>query len=648
MAGTRFNSRQTTHRALLKALYPQLPADGKELDDILESIDDELTMPLRMLQNFPADRILNIENIIVENSETGRKRTIPPIANLLPAFTSGTVEFPATSGGTIVVTPGTDATLTLTDNYYIKVGINLDATGDLNLTFGQEATTITNATNPPTVPNTFAIGYVIIWNNGGSIYNVVNSYIYQYVGGGGGGSGTGDANSFLETLKNMLQDSVYELTTPIIFSIDADSFVDGSSTGSYSLVSNTFEMASGETFVSTQLLDSAEFLDEGLDVKEVDLAVKWASGNIDESATYEVSRDGGVNWQTASLMRVGDGTSTWVGAHRFTEESSFSSIVSDSSTGFAAVLSDSSQQSLAMEFTLSSAAVLNKASIEMTKTGSPNGYLWISIAEDDSGVPGTVVGESQAVAVSGISTGTVEVTLPDIPLQAGTYHYILRTDADYKASYSVGVTQISIDANSSSSGASRFDGTSWTDFTNYALNFDLEGRALDVRVRITASAADKALEGLGLFYNHQTGEVITGLKNIEVFKFKAVADNDNEFTLTRFTPDPDLLKCYYVEAGQVFVRNAFELQGNKIVFPVDTFNNGGVEADVTLIFQQIEGSGFDNSDSNALLLSENHLGSQDATIDRSANGRGIFLRTPSGELVELTIKDDYSIAIYSV
>jgi hypothetical protein len=48
------------------------------------------------------------------------------------------------------------------------------------------------------------------------------------------------------------------------------------------------------------------------------------------------------------------------------------------------------------------------------------------------------------------------------------------------------------------------------------------------------------------------------------------------------------------------------------------------------------------------LLAANHLGSIDPTVDKSANGRGIFLRRPDGTLREICIDDNDNIVIYSV
>jgi hypothetical protein len=66
------------------------------------------------------------------------------------------------------------------------------------------------------------------------------------------------------------------------------------------------------------------------------------------------------------------------------------------------------------------------------------------------------------------------------------------------------------------------------------------------------------------------------------------------------------------------------------------------------VFDQTTGGAFDNSDLNGLLLANNHLGSTDTSIDKSVNGRGIFLRRPDGTLREICIDDSDNIVVYSV
>jgi hypothetical protein len=174
------------------------------------------------------------------------------------------------------------------------------------------------------------------------------------------------------------------------------------------------------------------------------------------------------------------------------------------------------------------------------------------------------------------------------------------------------------------------------------------GYELDLRVRIRSSRDNVALEAYGIFYDNDPVTVVGNTLQMEVRKFKAVAENLSSFTLNNFLPNADLLRVYYVEGGQVFPYGAFSLQGQTVIFPANSFNNNGVEADITLVFDQMRGGAYDNSDTNAALLAANFLGSTDGTIDKSQSGRGIFLRRPDGTLREITIDDSDNIVVYSI
>jgi hypothetical protein len=90
---------------------------------------------------------------------------------------------------------------------------------------------------------------------------------------------------------------------------------------------------------------------------------------------------------------------------------------------------------------------------------------------------------------------------------------------------------------------------------------------------------------------------------------------------------------------------AFELQGNKAVFPIDTFDGREV---VTLVAKQDSGS-YDTSNDNLALITENHLGSSDPSIDKSVAGRGFIVRTAvTGVLAEITLDENYNIVIKEV
>jgi hypothetical protein len=649
---TKLDARQIISRDLLDQVAT---AAGVELDNLLRSLNNNDTPPLK-LSCTGANRVVSVGSIFVQNPETLKYRTIPTVSNALPNFTSGTITAGATGAGTIVYSPSIAAPLSIgmTASQYRKFGINMDAVGNLTLTAGTAAASLAAATAPPGISNTFGVGYFVLRTDGANnVQNVLLSDLYQFVGGGGAGGGSGDANSFLETIKANLREGAWALATPNIFSVNEDDLIDGSSTGAYSLVTQNYEYTAGAQFLlSTQMLDSSEFLGEGRDVKSVQLMAKWATGAIDTAATYQVSRDGGNEFQTVTMDRVGT-TDTYVGTHVFTTEAADQSLVTQASTTGVATLNVSAQQKIAQLFTLADASVVRKLDLYVTKGGSPVGNIYISIVKDSAGSPSTaladLVSDSSAVLISGLSNGLNTITLPDTVLIAGSYHVVVRTDQTYKDQFtaSAGVDKLDLQTDGTANGLTVFNGTSWSDPGTSALKYTVKGRKLDLRVKITASAGSKQLEGYGILYDLQTNGIVGGIKNRQVFRFNSTS-NPNSFALTQFRPDPDLLSVYLVETGQVFKAPSFYLSGNTIVFPANSFNNGGTPADLTLVFDQTTGTSFDNSDANALLLAGNFLGSTDATIDRSQSGRGIFLRRPDGTLRELTIDNSDNIAIYSV
>lgn len=807
---SKFDARQTISHDLLDQLAP---AVDTELDNLLRGINKEVTPPLRLSASAVPNLTLNVGSIFVTNPETGRNRTIPVISNTLPNFTGGTVVFPAASGGTITVTPGTNATLTISNDMFLKVGINLDATGNMSLTFGVEAATIAAATAPPSISNTFAVGYVVIRTVGPVVQNVLNSDVYQNNGGGGGGSGSGDANSFLETLKNLLNDSWYEAATANIFSIDEEDKVDPASTGIFSLVTQTFVMDTAQTMVSTQNLDP-EFLLSEKDVERVQLAVQWKLAAIDTAAAYAASRDGGLNWQALTMERV-DTSDTYIGEMLFSGETdpySDSVVTTTSNTDltnaaglrealavqitlaqetyvsglsmfisrlgtiagnyrlalysnsaglpsvfqylqgwqtastvptsatqvtwainqtlqagtyhivietdadyktsysvgvnalrahgpagsnieyldggvwfesgpistayavvgtiedFTAVLTNAlanndaqktlnqtTQQRIGQQFTLASASLLKRVRLELNKLGAPTGSYFVSLVKDSAGTPSTnsadILCESNAYDIGTLSVGnnTVDIDIPEVALAAGTYHIVVR--ATYTA-FSAGVNELRVREDQSAPSApfsDVYNGTAWsTGAPNGSIGYVIYGRPLDLRVRITASANDRELLGLGLLYDEVPGTLATGVVNLERWDGTG-ALNQNEFTLTQFIPNPDLLVVYYVQGGQAYRHPAFSIDGQKLVFPVNSFDGGGDSAaPITLWFDQTRGGAFDNSDRNAALLAGNHLGSTDSSTDRSSPGRGIFLRSPDGTLFEVAVDDSGNVVTYSV
>lgn len=471
--------------------------------------------------------------------------------------------------------------------------------------------------------------------------------------GASGAGGAGGAFAFEETLKNRLQDSIFEALTPYIAEREQETLIDTvASTGVYDLVSARFKLTSiGDTLVSSNLLDSEA--KSGLGKSE--LVVKWDDAAVDTGATYEMSRNGGNEWQAITMERV-DASPTYRGIIEFAEEAANQTISEEATTNTTELITDTTSQRIAHEFTLTSPTILRSLDLFLTKTGTPLGDLEIQIIADDSSLPSTNPSDIEfttlPLSIPDLSAGTITTDLGELSLNAGTYHIVLKPSAAYTAEYtnSAGANRIEFDINVGGLGLSTFDGAAWNNpGTGSSLRHTLEGISLDLRVRITSSIADALLEGFGAFYEENAGNlaIATTIDGITRVTFNAVADNPNVFTLP-FLANPDLLVVHLLGSGQSFRYGDFALSGNSVEFPVDQFNNGGVEKVQTLVFDQLRGGAFDNSDVNAALQAANHLGSLDATIDRSVAGRGRLQRKPDATLIEVTVNDDNEIEIYEV
>ena len=223
-------------------------------------------------------------------------------------------------------------------------------------------------------------------------------------------------------------------------------------------------------------------------------------------------------------------------------------------------------------------------------------------------------------------------------LPSGTYWLVLEPDAAYRSIFSAGVNELRLRTDTSApiyTGTfARFNGTAWSAVSGEDAIFLLEGIKFDLRVRITSGTPNVNIEGYGAFYGETGPTVSNNDRQVQAFSFSGNIDQTS-FTVANFLPDPERLKIYDVNTGQVYRYPAFALDGHKVVFPSGTFLAPGES--ITLIFDQSEGSGFDNSDSNAALLAANRLGSTDPTIDRSAPGEGIILRASNGTKIEASL-----------
>ncbi len=487
---------------------------------------------------------------------------------------------------------------------------------------------------------------------------------------GSAGSGSGGGNPYLETLKNTLVDSPYELVTPNIISTDSSAKFATLTGAALDIVNTVIKFtANAQVATSINMLDSAEFLTQGLDVTSVDFAVFWNTGTtlqafaVPTSFTYEVSRDGGSNYFPLTMARVGT-TNTLRGTLRFdtstTTEATKQTLASQT-TNTTSVALTNNNIAFSQAFVVASTLKVQEVVLRLRLIGTAAGAVTVSIIRDSAGDPSSnaadTVAQSNAISVASLGLNSATTTdytfdIADAVLTAGTYHIVITTDAAYKARYVLDSSSILMHVRAAGVSPFRktYNGTAWVTSSDNMV-YIVKGRTLDLRIRLTSAGSPTypcGLDGWGIFYNFlDTGLAGSNRKTMR-FGFNSTLDNSSSFAITAFNPDPDLLSCFWVEAGQVFKSPAFQLQGNTAVFPTGTFNTDGISRGVTLIFDQNNGGAFDNSDSNARLLAANYLGSANGADDRSSPGRGIFLRRPDGTLREIALNDSDELVVYSI
>jgi len=575
-----------------------------------------------------ADRVLNSGTTIIQE-----------IKNLVLSFDGAQIDF---STGQIFASDGITSlgidfvpeTIAAGEyfNYSITLipaEVNLNNTISAQLIILPAAASNAVSTDAPKAP--FAsgtkLGQITVRESGGGIEDISESDISQLGTGGGGGSGTGDANELLERLKNRLQAyGSFQYMTPVIFSSIEEDLTDISSTAEFSVVNANYEFEFvGNEFVSVQMLDD-EFLSEELPVNQVELVHYWDSENLDTGATYEVSRNGGAEYQTVTMDRIGQ-SDTYRGIHTFADEAanSFSQTVGGA---VASVTDFTDINELPRIFTLTGATSVKKITAEITKTLAATGFVYaVAVKDDGGGSPSTDpldnLGQSQYVSIAGLSAGSNSVDFEmEFTQPAGDYHVIFKTDGSYKTDYtnSAAANKIAISDDGSD------------------IVYTLVGLELDLRVRITSGTAEVVSEGFGIFYKDDN--LVTAvdgniLRHLE--RFVGDVDNLNEFSPS-YTVDPFLTTIYEWGTGQAYrYGEAWVINGaGNVEFPPNTFNK---PENITLEFLQISGGSVDNSDNNRLLMAANHFGSLNPALDLSVPDRGFHLRSADGTLYEIVVKD---------
>lgn len=476
--------------------------------------------------------------------------------------------------------------------------------------------------------------------DGVNVSAISHSDIVQLGVGGGGGGGEGDANELLERVKNRLDNGQYDVVTPVVFASAEENLTDGVTTASYDVANTLYTFPLGtEQITSVQMLDSV-FLTEGKDVADVELVAYWDLDELDAAATYEVSRDGGNEYQAVTMDRIGQ-SDTFYATHVFDDEATYTdtitSAVDDSDLALTDLILRRGQA-----FTVASQMTLKQLTLNCSVIGTMAGNVVVKVVNDNGGLPSEdaadILFESGVIDISALGAGDHDIVVGcTIAVSAGDYHLVIKSDLEYRDNYSVGVNEFRVRANSADTtpDSTSFTTTPWVASTSGKLMYIVEGRILDLRVRITGSVVDANLLGFGVFYDRDSSYSIIS-ENFDLQKFVFSGDdNVDTFVITDFVADPILMTGYEIGTGQAYRSGAWSLNSNIVTFPANTFNKPGET--ITLEFLQVFKGSLQFDSLNRAALSENHLGSTNATLDFSQNGRGIILRNAAGVLVEVGI-----------
>ena len=629
----------------------------KKLDQstgqLLIDTEKEFDQPLKMFATSPsANAVLNFSSSLINASDSAKKVVSPVKKQIFPSIIDPYLNFQThavSSASHFDVTWPSSNTV----GYFRYAGFTLISSGKIKIIFSEEASSEASLSNPGGLFATggLPIGYIALectdslgyFKTAGSTSNVIeNQKIYRFGSGAGGGSGTGDANSFTENLKHRLTSSFYEFVTPNVFEIEESNLIQ-SATATFDIVDGVYNFSAPlQNIVSVNMFDT-DFLGSDDDSRRVELHAEWFdSASRDDNATYAASLDG-VNYEPITMTRQ-NLSNKFTGDVLLSVPSSVSLFAQATDTQ-TTELNATTLRSIATKFTVSDKSAINELILRLVKTGSPNGSYTVSIVQDSSNSPTGSVIYSTIALCSSLSAGTNILTLSGFRniLTAGSYWIKIETDATYRSSFVASTTSIGV---RSTTGGSDFvyNGTTWSAGTA-SVRYQVSGHVYDLRVKITSSASDKKIKAYGIFYDENISNVITGTQALQKFTFSGDL-NTTSFIITSFLPDADNMKVYDIRTGQVYRYPAFSISGHTVTFASGSFLAPGET--VELIFDQSQGSGFDNSDANANLLATNHLGSTDGTIDKSAAGRGIYLRSPNGTLREICIDDSDNIVIYSV
>lgn len=487
------------------------------------------------------------------------------------------------------------------------------------------------------------------------IDDVSNYNIVQFsTGSGSGAGGVGVGDIFIQDLKSVLDKSYYGYLDTNVFQKNKEKKLSVQG-GSYVTTKKHWKLDAGQSFVSIDHIDP-DFKSELIDLDKIRLILNYTYDAQDSAPVVEASRDGGTNYQVIPMSTNASGLRT--GELQFGAESVLTLIGEHAVSNADSVLAFNNTTRLerAQEFVThaTKTTVLTKLTSYFNKVGSPVGTFQARIVKDNgsglpSNSPADVMWISSAKAISGLAIGdnTVVFDTGVLVLAPNTkYHIVYFTDTAYKTSWVTGTTELSLRADGSSPAfpvVRSWTGSAWVSSTMASV-YKMEGRYLDLRIRITSATNGSGIIGYGVLYGYAEIPAAKLTRDIEIHHFSGDL-NKSVFTLTEIVPHPEFLEACLIQTGQVWKYPAFEIQGQNVVFPDLSFKVAGQV--LTIRFDQTKGGSYDNSDRNLSLLTENHLGSQSPSLDKSVPGRGIFLRRPDGTLREICLADDDSFVIYS-
>lgn len=296
-------------------------ASSQNSDDIKSNLDS----PLKLSETATPDTKLNF-SLSPTTLSDGAKRALPPLSSQVFEMVASTIDFQtqATTGETFDIEwPTTNVV-----DKYRRVGFTLLSGQTIKAIFSEEADDIASLENAGAffVSNGLALGYIDLkcthvdgkWKTANSATDIIeNGDIYRFGSGSGGGSGTGDLTRLEANYNIILSHSIYDLLSVIDFSKDRDTKSGPSTTASINITATPLSYG----FLTGQIFESVDLLDPTYtgDLAQVDIGVNWDISKVDDSATYEITRDGGNTWETLVLSRE-NSSDSYFGTHIFTQE----------------------------------------------------------------------------------------------------------------------------------------------------------------------------------------------------------------------------------------------------------------------------------------------------------------------------------------